>query len=595
MADDQIPKYEDMVPLDQHTPKYEDMVPLDHGTTPEQESVSGLKALVVKLGHGISGGLNPRINGILSAAGRAVGVNGVGGEPQDFTLNPDGPTLDKEELLKAYEQGKNKLNDLQDQAQIQHPLISTVGDVVGMAASPINKLLPNISVAKTAPLFAKAAAGAVNLGTAGGALGLANTKDYTNVPQALQDAKHGVETGMAIGGLLPIGGALASGAVNQVAETPMIQKILDMYKAGRAGTDLSNPTTFRDALKEKAGAADDAIRAKLKDIFGQKDAALDAAEAAGKTVDVQAPLQGLGESANGGIVHPDDQALLNDFTGKVMQQGQGYTKSPKELENLIRQVKSLKGQSRAGSDTQKAADQALQQLQALQNSLDPAIQGANNQAFQVADAGEALTGKNPLDYLNSKQDLTMRNNLANKLEKSGQTNTDSDINEILNGGLSTSKNRAVGGLKQTVPVAADAIESAAQDAKNLNLSKMYNGNTDATGLGKVADVVTGGAGKVAYKAGAGVTNTQEFVQAGVRRLSDATPDNLKTLANVLSTKGGEIGAGYAQALSNAAQRNTYGKNAIIFGLMQQPTFRALLHTHSNESIEADPTQTDDNQ
>lgn len=93
--------------------------------------------------HGIQGasaGFLDELSGATEAAGRAVGLQGLGGKLSDIRLSENGPTLDRQKLLDAYRQAKQKKLDLLSEQSNQNPGSAMVGNVVGMFASPLNKV-----------------------------------------------------------------------------------------------------------------------------------------------------------------------------------------------------------------------------------------------------------------------------------------------------------------------------------------------------------------------------------------------------------------------------------------------------------------------
>jgi hypothetical protein len=70
--------------------------------------------------------------------------------------------------------------------------------------------------------------------------------------------------------------------------------------------------------------------------------------------------------------------------------------------------------------------------------------------------------------------------------------------------------------------------------------------------------------------------SKEFLQQGITHLSDATPEGIQQLSEQMMNQG-ETGKRYAEILMDSARKNRTSKNAVMFGLMQQPEFRQLMH------------------
>ncbi len=92
-------------------------------------------------------------------------------------------------------------------------------------------------------------------------------------------------------------------------------------------------------------------------------------------------------------------------------------------------------------------------------------------------------------------------------------------------------------------------------------------------VGEVADKVGDFANKPRFEK---KTDTKEFLSQGVKHLSDASPEGLQEVSTRLAQTG-ETGSRYAKVLEESAAKNKTTKNAIMFGLMQQPEFRELMN------------------
>lgn len=133
-------------------------------------------------------------------------------------------------------------------------------------------------------------------------------------------------------------------------------------------------------------------------------------------------------------------------------------------------------------------------------------------------------------------------------------------------------------------------------AKDVNLRNLANRQRDKIPgtLSEVGEKVAGGALGLANKAGMMLSkprNTTKLkdtvLKKGVKTLTESTPEQLDEVATAMQTLGPE-GAGFAKVLGEAKSKNVNSKNAIIFGLMQQPKFREMLRKLNGE--EQDETE-----
>lgn len=138
--------------------------------------------------HGLQGataGFLDELSGLGEAAGRAVGIDGIGGSFSDVKRNIDGGTLDMEKLKAAYRAGRDKKRALLDAQRKENPAASNIGEFTGMVVSPINKLTKGLSAAKSAAVL-------------GGLSGLGSSK-AEDAGGMLVDTAVGTALGGAIG------------------------------------------------------------------------------------------------------------------------------------------------------------------------------------------------------------------------------------------------------------------------------------------------------------------------------------------------------------------------------------------------------------
>ena len=126
-------------------------------TSSLESAPSNAMTAVRKFTQGATVGFSDEISGGLEAAGRLVGVKGAGGPMKDISVAPDGPTIDFDTLKQAYQQARDKERGNLKKDKKYNPKLSSVMEILGGVASPINKLIP----AGTSGLKAGATIGAV--------------------------------------------------------------------------------------------------------------------------------------------------------------------------------------------------------------------------------------------------------------------------------------------------------------------------------------------------------------------------------------------------------------------------------------------------
>lgn len=122
---------------------------------------------------GATGNFLDEISGVGEAAGRAVGVKGLGGKFSDLGFQK--PTLANlgdnftEQFGKDYEEGRDKKRRILAEQAKEHPATSTIANVTGAVVSPLNKIAKGASIAKSgAAIGGITAAGASEADTLGG-------------------------------------------------------------------------------------------------------------------------------------------------------------------------------------------------------------------------------------------------------------------------------------------------------------------------------------------------------------------------------------------------------------------------------------------
>jgi hypothetical protein len=204
------------------------------GNTP-----SALTSGIRKAASGLTGGFLDELSGAGEAAGRAVGIKGLGGEFSDVGLADDGPTLDWETLRDAYRKARDRKRAALDADSKYNPGASMAGELAGAVASPINKIGKGLSLASQG-----AALGGIT------ALGGSEAEDLSGM---LTDTA----AGTAIGGVVWKAVDTAS---------PIIQKGID--KLGTGARDLAERFGAR-ALGAERGSIKSLGFDKVKNAAGQ--------------------------------------------------------------------------------------------------------------------------------------------------------------------------------------------------------------------------------------------------------------------------------------------------------------------------------------
>lgn len=174
-------------------------------------------------------GFMDELSGAGEAAGRAVGIKGLGGNFSDVGF--DVPDLN---FKKNYEEGRDRKRAMQKQAKLENPDSYFAGELVGGLSSAA---IPGLGAIKTGRGAMAAGAG---LGAVAG-LGKSEGKDLNELSQ---DTLIGLGLGGALGGLGHKAGSLFSKSANVASEkaAPSIAKMLPIG-------EKENAAAIREAAK----------------------------------------------------------------------------------------------------------------------------------------------------------------------------------------------------------------------------------------------------------------------------------------------------------------------------------------------------------
>jgi hypothetical protein len=515
--------------------------------------------------------------------------------------------LGPQSFMDMYRQGRDSNRAENAAAEQANPMSFIGGNVAGGVlpgiVAPQVLMNPLGSAAKTAPIAQKVIQGAINAAPLGALAGgtLSNTEmtyDKATPDDALnfgKDVLSGAGSAAAFGGAVPLVTEPIKAGASAIKNSKMGKDVSEAWKAGLDKIDLTLPDTlknYRDMIMQKAGTVDSSIRKADKGVLDERKVVLEGLDPK-QTTNVRKTMQDFADAVNSGVMLPDEATMINTELKKIMSGS--WDKSPKELDATLKQINGILANSKAGGTTYSAAKDAQKALRASQDTLDPRLQGLNQKAGQITELGESLTKNNPLEFTGGAQDSKIDEMLANILERpKSDYRTQSYLDKVVNRGLETGSGTKVPPLSQLVPEAADAITSAQPLAERLDLAKrMQNVSTKIGGTGgmeRVGNAVMTAGPKIANVTGQVVQENKEFLQRGIKGLSDASPEQLKQLSGKMVEVGGKAGQEFARVLAGAEGKNNVSKSAIMFGLMQKPEFRSLFHQVNGDAENVEPGQ-----
>ena len=258
---------------------------------PQEESMGQAQAALQGVSQGATFGFGDEIAGGFEAAGRAIGLEGVGGPVTDISVAGDewDPTLDKEKLLQSYREGLEAERGRNTQASEEHPGTYMGGTLAGGVAGPGK--------------FAKAYKYAKGLGTAGKVAVTSGIGAGTGaiagfgmgeggVGDRLESAGEGAAIGAATGPLIPLatsGIKAVKGVGSKIKSVPIIEDMIESFKRGKKGEVLATSAGRREAadlVSKKGGELFEDIKGLQDKVGGGMQKEIQRATESGAKVDL---------------------------------------------------------------------------------------------------------------------------------------------------------------------------------------------------------------------------------------------------------------------------------------------------------------------
>jgi len=211
----------------------------DDAMSEDEEKISATDALINSVFSGLTADILPKGSGVLEAAGRVIGVEGLGGTSLS-DLGFEYPTLDPEKLKEAYTKIRDKRLGIQKAGEEEHPIASLVGQVGGAL------LTPGVAASKVAGILPKAAA-TIGVGAAQGGLSAFGRSEAEDIGDVASEVQSGALGGAVAGALLPAAIGTARRVGRFVKEQPAIKTLSDIAKDASKGIIYSGEDMLNKA------------------------------------------------------------------------------------------------------------------------------------------------------------------------------------------------------------------------------------------------------------------------------------------------------------------------------------------------------------
>lgn len=522
--------------------------------------------------------------------GSAIGA-GLEGVSQAWTQGSLAPLSDQN-LMREYEDYLNWNRERYKQAEAANPKTFLAGEIAG------STLLPAGTLGKGATMADKIRHGAL----VGGALSGTAAAGASEADIGSQDFNRDVLFGTA-GGV--IGGAVAPPLISGT------KAVADEVAGGARwlGGKILGPTTeaFDLGLKGiKAGseAGQEAVTKNVSDFAAKpasfvkenleeyaklKNDLISEAQAMGIQLDakkidnminarvgqvsksnlpeVQAELGKLQEL----LLTAQKGALVKTPTGQIVRAGSKNLSNPEEAYQLYKDLKQISqfGDKGLGSqEARKATGQTIQELQAILRDPQSGIAHLTNVDQKINSlnkAAEALGIKDTFD-INEPQ---IREKIISLLGQEGKVTVggikaEQRIDDFLNE-LEKVNKRAADQFREEFPKYGEQLQVLQEVNKPLGTLFSLPRKLSTTGA-NVAGYYVGAAGRAAKTIG----------ESGVAPIRDMSPDWLKNTAAKLAQQASPAAQELSNLLVKAADSEERARNAILFGLMQNPAYRQMM-------------------
>lgn len=560
------------------------VTPEEHDTlsnyvnTPEQESMK--RSAINGATQGATFGFGDELGG-LEGAGFEAGANLIG----------QGPNTGQS-LIDLYKQYRDLARERNAKSKAQNPGSYLAGELTGGLILPLGEA----GAMKDATMAAKMLKGA-KMGTGmGAATALGTSEKQMSDPTLAKDLVEGAGMGGLTGAAIPPAIGTIKGAANAVGDTGswLANKVFGPVgaaaKMGYEGTNVTIPQgqqAIRSELTNFANSVAPSLQDKLNNLGTIKNQMISDAADAGVKIDSEKVDKMISDILGNDVESNLPQARrelerLKEIVrtakeGRIIGRGESgpLREGQKDLTNPEEQYqlyKDLKEQSKFGDQSFKSDEVLRKTGQAAKDSRDlireaiPGLEQVDDRISGYKNATDALGLKDTYDIDESK----IREKIMSLLSQEGSNGiggikAQATIDDFLNE------------LKKVNPDMAERLSKQFPELGS-KLDVLQDVTKKAHSIANISrSVGTGAANIGGFYTGKAVNAIKNVGETGVAAVGNMTPEWIKQKLSQLALQDKSPAAqSLRNVLIKAADSDDRARNAIMFGLMQNPGYRQML-------------------
>lgn len=578
---------------------------------PSQEDANKMgvgEAVATGIGQGATFGLSPILSGIMGAGTEAVeDIADIAGLTTDSELRDQGFQIEDdykglEGLMDAYYEARDRKKAQEEKAFEDQTTAFMGGNVLGglgttmltgglagagKAGQVASKILPKAENLKNAKLVDKVGVGVregIKAGTLAG-FGQGEGKLIEAPLDTIEEVAKSAAIGGTFGGLLPVLARGAEKGKDFIKNIPLFKSIGLGYKAGKEGVDIADDHQVVDYISGITKDIRDSISKNFKG--SSKRELLEQADEIGIRVNAGEAIEDvINDIKETGTFGAKDQKELSQFIDDLRNMSKSTELHPSlskgevpikqyDLENLklsetdeiLKKIGNKAYPEGSGDASTNYARDVYARLRELSNEATESstLPEKNKKLKALFDGLESL-GIKSKDFF-SKQEVVrdrVEKKIQQKLTSSPLSSSDSDMRNFL---------KYLGRADEEL---SEEIAGKSKFASDLSKFVRQSEGEGSVSLKSAAGPVQKIVAKGGNIFGSLNKSGRDFSSDFYNKMIDMTPDNAVKFGEELASQFGDKATPYVNQLVKAAGSPAQRKNALMYGIYQQPAFRKML-------------------